>query len=384
VKQKVNVVTIAPTLTAAARPARQGSLVQDENVVRTGAQSRAELEFTDLTLARLGANSIFSFDAQARAITCNQGSALFAKPSNSGKVEVRAGAITAAITGSTGFISNRKVVARGRRHNGDESGATMVGMLEGKLNGSSTWQDASGREHRFSFKLGPGEMIVARGDRPPVVMQFDIPRFLKTSPLVNAFNSELPNSAQLNRAVADYNADVRRGFVDAGTARTSGSGQFGWMSSVDHNAFDASVNALSGGSGTPGFVDVGGDGLIRGQLVWETFADLDLHLLLPDSQHVFYANRSVSFNNGQAVAMLDNDNLGGTIDVPPSRRVENIVVTGTPSAGVYQFYVNSFSTPNSSDFYTLTIRSGSNVQTVSGNLGAGQTSQIISVNFPGR
>jgi hypothetical protein len=59
VRQKVNVVTVAPSLSAAARPAATGSVVQNQNVVRTGNESRAELEFTDLTLARMGANSIF-------------------------------------------------------------------------------------------------------------------------------------------------------------------------------------------------------------------------------------------------------------------------------------------------------------------------------------
>src|SRR5215212_8979307 len=64
VRQKVNVVTLAPTLGAPPRPVSQGAVVRNENVVRTGTESRAELEFPDLTLARLGSNSIFSFDAQ--------------------------------------------------------------------------------------------------------------------------------------------------------------------------------------------------------------------------------------------------------------------------------------------------------------------------------
>src|SRR5438552_6791470 len=105
VRQKVNVVTLAPSLTAEARPAAQGTVIHDENVVRTGTESRAELEFTDLTLARLGSNSIFSFDAKARAMNFTQGAVLFSKPTNSGAVQLRSGAISGAITGSTGFIS---------------------------------------------------------------------------------------------------------------------------------------------------------------------------------------------------------------------------------------------------------------------------------------
>jgi hypothetical protein len=44
---------------AAPRPAQVRDEVRDGTAVRTGVESRAELTFTDQTLARLGANSIF-------------------------------------------------------------------------------------------------------------------------------------------------------------------------------------------------------------------------------------------------------------------------------------------------------------------------------------
>src|SRR5438105_5465003 len=50
VRQKINLVTVAPTITAPPKPATQGAVVRDQNVVRTGTESRAELEFTDQTL----------------------------------------------------------------------------------------------------------------------------------------------------------------------------------------------------------------------------------------------------------------------------------------------------------------------------------------------
>jgi hypothetical protein len=384
VRQKVNVVTIASSQSAEARPASTGSIVRDDNVVRTGTESRAELEFQDLTLARLGANSIFSFDAQGRTLTCNQGAVLFAKPSNSGRVEVRAGSISAAITGSTGFISNKRPSNRSRHADpGDRT--TMVGMLEGKLEGCSTWRDGAGKEHTYCFKLGPGEMIVAQPGMRPTVVQFDIPRFVRTSPLITAYSTPLPNNAQLNRALAQYNADVARGFVQPATvAMQTQSTTMGWVSRVNWNSFDAAVQSRNGGgSSDGGFIDVGGNGVIRGQLIWDTFADLDLHLILPDGQEVYYANRTVPFNNGRATAMLDHDNLGGQIDQPPQHRVENIAITGVPSNGMYRFFVDSFSTPNSSDPFTLRIGSGSNMQVITGNLPAGQQSQSLTLNFNG-
>ncbi len=232
-------------------------------------------------------------------------------------------------------------------------------------------------------------MIVAQANRQPVVVQFDIPRFLATSPLITGFSGELPNQAQLNRAVAQYRTDERRGFLQPTNVLVSSQPlQVAWLSSstVNHNSFDASVDQLGRGMrstvpGDGGFVDVGGTGILRGQLVWNTSADLDLHLTLPDQQEVFFANRTVTFNNGRATAALDADNLGGNIDVPPSTRVENIVVNGVPLSGNYTFFVNSFSSGNGSDAFTLRVSSNGTVQVINGTLTPGQNSTPIVVPF---
>jgi FecR protein len=367
--------------------------VRNENVVRTGTESRAELEFTDLTLARLGSNSIFSFDAQARALSFTQGAVLFSKPTNSGAIELRSGAITAAITGSTGFISNVpmsgiKPVRHAPAIKGEST--TMVGMLEGKLTGGAHWRDKSGREQTMNFRLGAGDMLIAQPGQRPVIVQFDIPRFLETSPLVKGFSRPLPNAAELNRAVASYNEDARRGFIQATNINVSSHIAWTGYTSPTRGAFDASVDALSarassgpssGGGG--GFIPVGGTGVLRGQLVWDTSADLDLYLILPDHQQVYYANPSVTFNNGRGTAALDHDNRGGIIDAPPMHRVENIAVNGVISNGTYTFFANSFATPNSSDPFTLRVLYNGHVQLISGTLAPNQSSSNIVVHVPG-
>ena len=394
VRQKVNVVTLAPNLTAEPRPAAQGAVVRNENVVRTGVESRAELEFTDLTLARLGSNSIFSFDAQARAMTFTRGAVLFSKPTNSGAIELRSGAITAAITGSTGFISNVPLggIRTGARSPVSQKGnTTLVGMLEGKLVGGAHWRDGRGREQTTNFRLGPGEMLVAQPGRPPVIAQFDIPRFLRTCPLVTGFSHPLPNQLELDRAIAEYRADERRGFIEQRNVLVSSQPvQVAWTgyNSPNRGSFDASVAQLSHegqstSSGNGGFVNVGSTGIIRGQLVWDTSADLDLHLTLPDQQQVFYANRSVTFNSGRATATLDHDNLGGTIDAPPNHRVENIAINGIPVSGTYSFFVNSFSTSNPSDPFSLRVSYNGHTQLLTGTLGPEQNSTPVIVRVPG-
>ena len=68
--------------------------VREDTSVRTGGESRSELTFADLTIARLGADTIFSFNKAGRDDQLDGGSVLLRVPKNSGGV------------GSGGFLSN--------------------------------------------------------------------------------------------------------------------------------------------------------------------------------------------------------------------------------------------------------------------------------------
>ena len=383
VRRKENVVTVAPNLSAQAQPAAPGAVIDDGNVVRTGTASKAELQFADLTLARLASNSNFSFDAKARELNFNQGAGLFGKPTNSGAIQLKSGAVSGAITGSTVFVSTAPLGGIGKAGHTRSKGkgtVTIVGMLEGKIHGGSRWTDNTGREHTTPFQLGPGEMIVARSDSPPRRAQFNIPQFLKTSPLVNGFfSAPLPNAAALDRAVADYESDERHGFIDKTNVTVSTKPRT--MALVGQLPLD--VVAQLKNQNQNGFLPVGSTGIIRAQLVWNTSADLDLYLTLPNGQVISFGNVSVTFNNGRAIATLDHDNLGNTIDVPPHFRVENIVINGIPLAGLYSFVVNNFDSPNGADSFTLRVFYNGHVQVFNGSLAGGQTSPPIVVQVPG-
>src|SRR4051812_36433130 len=67
VTQIVHDVRVLPSR-AAARPASLNETVRQGTGVRTGSDSRAELTFGDLSLTRLGANTVFSFDQGAREV----------------------------------------------------------------------------------------------------------------------------------------------------------------------------------------------------------------------------------------------------------------------------------------------------------------------------
>jgi ferric-dicitrate binding protein FerR (iron transport regulator) len=85
----------------AARPARLNDNVTDGSAVHTGADSRAEITFADLTITRVGANSIFSFDQAGRSVNVESGAILLRVPKDSSGARIRSSALTVGITGTT-------------------------------------------------------------------------------------------------------------------------------------------------------------------------------------------------------------------------------------------------------------------------------------------
>src|SRR2546421_7097578 len=83
------------------RPATTSDTVRGDTAVRTGVESRAELTFGDLTIARLGANTIFRFNEGSRTVDLNNGAILLRVPKGSGGAKIQTAAVTAAITGTT-------------------------------------------------------------------------------------------------------------------------------------------------------------------------------------------------------------------------------------------------------------------------------------------
>src|SRR5437764_9149838 len=100
-----NVILLAPHV--AARPARLNDDVTDGSAVHTGTDSRAELTFADLTITRVGANSIFSFDQDGRNVRVESGAILLRVPKGSGGARIRSSALTVGITGTTVMFESR-------------------------------------------------------------------------------------------------------------------------------------------------------------------------------------------------------------------------------------------------------------------------------------
>jgi mannose-6-phosphate isomerase-like protein (cupin superfamily) len=107
VTQIVRDVKLLPNA-APARPAAVNDPVRDGTAVRTGIESRTELMFPDTTLARLGANTIFSFTEGTRNLELTDGAMLLRVPKNAGGAKINTAAVTAAITGTTVMLEFHK------------------------------------------------------------------------------------------------------------------------------------------------------------------------------------------------------------------------------------------------------------------------------------
>jgi hypothetical protein len=73
--------------------------VRHGTAVQTGAQSRSELTFKDQTITRLGEKTIFSVGEAPRTIDLGSGQFLLYAPKKAGGAKIKAGPVTAAITG---------------------------------------------------------------------------------------------------------------------------------------------------------------------------------------------------------------------------------------------------------------------------------------------
>src|SRR5580658_9383534 len=104
VTESVNVVNHGSSQSAASAPAPKGTDIRDGEYVETGSASRAELQFANKTISRLGANTIFNYSASSNEVDLQAGTILFSKPKDGKQLNIKTEAVTAAIVGTTGFM----------------------------------------------------------------------------------------------------------------------------------------------------------------------------------------------------------------------------------------------------------------------------------------
>jgi hypothetical protein len=171
---------------AQARPAAMNDRVGEGEAVRTGDASRSELTFPDLTISRLGANTIYSFNKAGRDVRLTNGSLLLRVPKGSGGGNIRTEPVTVAVTGTTMIFEH----ARG--------GRSKLIVLEGGARLSLTKVRGQSRD------LRAGQMLEVPAGATTLGMPQDInlDEVMKTHPLITNFRP-LPSRDLIAEAARD-------------------------------------------------------------------------------------------------------------------------------------------------------------------------------------
>ncbi len=156
---------------ADARPAAVNDRVAEDTGVRTGDQSRSELTFTDLTITRLGANSVYNYSHAGRNVDLGGGSVLLRVPKDSGGANVRTPAVSVAVTGTTFILEAQR------------SGRSKLIVLEGSARLSLRKYPKQTRNVRGGQMLDVPAGATTLGE--PV--NIDVNQVMQTHPLIVGF-----------------------------------------------------------------------------------------------------------------------------------------------------------------------------------------------------
>jgi len=215
---------------SATTPATIGTPVHDGEYLKTGTKSRAEMLLPTASIARLGANTIFNYSVESNTVDLQAGTILFCKPKDARQLNIKTAAVTAGITGTTGFISIQ----------GSGSKKTCIfGIVEGH---------AIAHADDHPFLLGAGDILEFKMGTRPFVFAFDLPRFVKSSPLLTKYKGHLTNQSSIDAALAEYQDDVRRGFIRPPSHAIDYSGDIPILSTP---AYDSALSNQGQSKGAP-------------------------------------------------------------------------------------------------------------------------------------
>ena len=224
---------------AAERPAAVRDEVRDGTAVRTGGDSRSELKFTDQTLARLGANTIFSFTEGTRNLNLQDGAMLLRVPKGAGGAKINSSAVTAAITGTTVMVETHALTKKNK--NSYYKFIVLEGTarlyLPGRL-GESTLVKA-------------GQMIIMRADSKmiPEPVDVDIGKITQSSLLVTGFSTPLGSEALIAFEKTKQNEQKSSGQLYETNLMIYGGGTNVVL--ADPNTVDVAVSAESNAAKSP-------------------------------------------------------------------------------------------------------------------------------------
>ncbi len=127
------------------RAANQGDIVGPSNYLLTESESRAELQYDDGSVVRIGQNTVFSFESDSRTLNLKEGTFTFFVPRGQGGGMIKTPSLTAAITGTVGKVSR-----------------DTIAVLEGEVTLMPSGRKVKAGE--FARALPDGRIVIARFD----------------------------------------------------------------------------------------------------------------------------------------------------------------------------------------------------------------------------
>ncbi|MEP0906494.1 FecR family protein [Leptolyngbya subtilissima ST-M1] len=170
-----------------ARAARMSDFLALGDALRTAASSQADLRFNDGSLARVGERATFRFVPNTRNFRLTNGTVLLLIPPGQGRTNIQT---PSAVTGIQGSAVVVRYVP--------ESDLTLVMALTNNPAGPMTITTSSCSEGvadcgATEYALYGGQMALIQNNQVQVV-EFDLPTFYQTSPLVEGLELDNPNA----------------------------------------------------------------------------------------------------------------------------------------------------------------------------------------------
>jgi hypothetical protein len=192
VTEVVNQVELVDPSTLQGQAVEQDAVLNAPDLLRTGRRSRAQLTAEDGTVARVGANTVFSFEQDSRTINLQQGSILFNSPSGQGGGNIVTNAASASVLGTTIIVA------------ATNNGGFKVLVMEGSA--QVTFPNG------VVQTLNPGQMsFVLPGGQPGPVVNFDLAKQTEGSDLLNGFSVALPSNEIIQLSVQSQQQEIEAG-----------------------------------------------------------------------------------------------------------------------------------------------------------------------------
>ncbi len=187
------------------------------NILRTGADSRAEMISSDQTVTRVGQNTVFSFEPNSREVDLEKGSILFQSQSGKGGGMIKTPSASAAVLGTTLIVTTTK------------NGGFKVLLVEGK--GRVKAADGTVRT------LNGGQLVYALpGGKLSNVFEFRLSQQVGASKLVSGFKKPLPSAGKIAAAIAQQEQEIASGTAVVTNLLASGSPNYVYQVDVARDA----------------------------------------------------------------------------------------------------------------------------------------------------